>query len=397
MRRIAMVGALAVSAFACGPTPPHVHIGAILSQTGMLATSGQDHLEAVQLAVDEINVGGGVIGAMLDVTNVDDRSDPAGAGAAATELADRGVPAIIGAITSDATLAAAAVVTAREVVLMSGGATSPALSGYSPWFFRTCPPDSLQGQLLAKRAVARGYSRAAVLFIPGAYGEKLAQAFVSNFTALGGTVAFDQEMMTGQASYHDLLAQAFATNPQAVLLIAYPVDAAQVVRDYVSAFAFHQAFWFFTDSTQDSSFITAVGGNNFTFAHEGTGPAPGLGEGYPRFANAFTARFGRAPEGHSPDYYDATYLIALAMQKGGKAEGAAIRDNLRSVSSPPGLVVGPQQWATARLSLLAGTDVDYNGAGNNDDLNADGDVIGPYDLWDVENGQITITQHGVSP
>src|SRR6478672_6840338 len=120
LRRLHLVAlaGLALGPAGCGPTPPHVRIGAILSQTGMLATAGQDHLQAVQLAVDEINVGGGVNGGMLDLVNADDRSDPASAGTAATSLADRGVTAIIGAITSDTTLAAAQVATTRQVVLI---------------------------------------------------------------------------------------------------------------------------------------------------------------------------------------------------------------------------------------------------------------------------------------
>jgi len=279
LRRLHLVAlaGLALGPAGCGPTPPHVRIGAILSQTGMLATAGQDHLQAVQLAVDEINVGGGVNGGMLDLVNADDRSDPASAGTAATSLADRGVTAIIGAITSDTTLAAAQVATARQVVLISGGATSTDLSGYSPWFFRTCPPDSLQGSVLAKRARGHGFTRVAVLYADGSYGTQLASAFSSSFTSGNASVVFSQKLDSHQPSYSALLTQAFAANPEAILLVAYAVDAAQVIRDYNSAFAFQQTFWFFTDSTQDSSFITAVGPNNFTFGHEGTGPAAAQG------------------------------------------------------------------------------------------------------------------------
>ena len=69
-----MVTAL-VSALGCGKSGSTITIGSLLSQTGQLATIGQEELQAAQLAVDQINDGGGVLGSSLVLINADDKSE----------------------------------------------------------------------------------------------------------------------------------------------------------------------------------------------------------------------------------------------------------------------------------------------------------------------------------
>jgi ABC-type branched-subunit amino acid transport system substrate-binding protein len=374
-----------------------ITFGSVLSLTGTLATSGNDHLQGMQLAVDEINAQGGVLGRTVALVNEDDHSDQAGASVAATRLVDDDhAVAVIGAIGSDSTLAIEKVTTPHQIVLISGASTSPALTGISPYFFRTCASDALQGQLLAKRAIAKTYTRVAVLYIPGAYGTGLAASFTTSFTALGGTVTFSQ-MVEHQASYVDLLTQIFATSPQAILLVVYAVDAAQIIRDYNNAFLFEGAFWFFTDAGQDTSFVDGVGARNFTFMHEGTANADPSGPAYATFADAYQRRFGHLPQGFAPNFYDAVYLVALAIQRAGSSAGPAMRDQVRAIADPPGAVVGPQQWAQARALIAQGLKINYEGASGSVDVDAQGDVIAPYDIWMIKDGMITTIEHSVLP
>jgi ABC-type branched-subunit amino acid transport system substrate-binding protein len=387
-----------MSAVACHGGTSTLTIGAMLSQTGTVGSAGLDHLLAVQLAVDEINAAGGVLGHTLAVVNEDDHSDETRAAAAVQALIDgQHVPAIIGGISSGSTLRAAMVTVPRQVVLASGASTSTLLTGLSPYFFRTCPSDALQGQLLAKRAVAKGFMRVAIAFVPSAYGMGLSDAFSADFAQLGGTVTVALMMPLNQSSYRTLLQQIFATNPDAVLLVNYAVDATQIIRDYVSAYALQQTFWFFTDSTQDSSFVAGVGASNFGFPHEGTGSATPSGPAYDRLASAFQARYGKLPEGFSPHHYDATYLVALSMQEAGKSDGPSLQSHIRRVADPPGIVFGPGDWAAARAAIQAGSKVNYEGASGSVDVDGNGDVIAPYDIWQVQGGQIVPIAHSVMP
>ncbi|HWE31206.1 MAG TPA: ABC transporter substrate-binding protein, partial [Polyangia bacterium] len=188
MRRVAL-WVVCVAAGCGGSTKSSITIGALLSQTGSLATIGQEELEAAQMAVDEINAGGGVLDGQLVLVNADDGSDSTRTAAAATGLITDSKPvAIIGGIASGSTIAATAVTIPAGVVQISGASTSPALTAIeasSGTVFRTCPSDALQGQLLAKRAQAKGFTSVAVTFIPGPYGQGLADQFQTSFTAAG--------------------------------------------------------------------------------------------------------------------------------------------------------------------------------------------------------------------
>ena len=63
----------------------------------------------------------------------------------------------------------------------------------------------------------------------------------------------------------------------AIIVADGAVDGAQIVKDYNTAFSSKQTAWFFTDATEDPSFVQAVGANNFTFQHEGTGSSAPTG------------------------------------------------------------------------------------------------------------------------
>src|SRR4051794_6557854 len=86
-----------------------LELGAVLSTTGDLATVGTEELQALTLAMDEINAAGGVLGKDLTVVNKDDGTDDVKGEAAAHALVDLGVPIVFGAVASDVTLKVSAV------------------------------------------------------------------------------------------------------------------------------------------------------------------------------------------------------------------------------------------------------------------------------------------------
>ncbi|MBI5542279.1 MAG: ABC transporter substrate-binding protein, partial [Deltaproteobacteria bacterium] len=118
-----------------------IKLGAILSTTGSLATHGTDELEATQLAVEEINNAGGVLGSKLSLESRDDASDKTRAPTVAQELVALGVPAIIGASGTSVTQAMATVTIPAQIPTLSPGATSPALTSLQDdgFVFRTAP------------------------------------------------------------------------------------------------------------------------------------------------------------------------------------------------------------------------------------------------------------------
>ena len=363
----------------------NIEFGAIFSTTGDLAGAGASQLLSASLAVMEINEAGGVLGRNIQIVNIDDHTEVGGATVAAESHFANGIPAVIGAIGSAWTIEAADV--AREgMVLVSPTSSSPLISELDDngYVFRTCPSDALQGRLMAERAISSGFERAAVIYVDGAYGGEMATTFAENFEAAGGTITSSIAYDENQNSYVEMWAEVFDQSPEAVVMPVYPIDGSQMVVDYNTHYATEDVFFYFADALADPDFIALVGEDNFSFRHEGTAPN-GVGTHFDDFAEAFEAEFGEEPGVYHPNTYDAVYLVALAAKAAGSLEPVAIRDAMSEVSS-----VGVPQGPSGAMGVAeSGVDFDFQGASGLVDFDGNGDVVAPYAIWVVEDGQVT--------
>src|SRR5690242_8209152 len=168
-------------------------------------------LRAAQLAVNQINAKGGVRGRALELRIADDSGSEDTAVRVAERLyADQSVVAVVGHLTSTASIAAARVYGggATPVAMISPAASSPALSGMSPYVFRVCPSDLQHGPRLAHFAwqtlLAR---RAGIIYLNNEYGRGIRGTFAAEFTSLGGTVVEADPYVTATPSLEPYLSR----------------------------------------------------------------------------------------------------------------------------------------------------------------------------------------------
>jgi branched-chain amino acid transport system substrate-binding protein len=74
--------------------------------------------------------------------------------------------------------------------------------------------------------------------------------------------------------------------------------------------------------------------------------------------------------------YDAAFLLALAIEKNGRAKRAGLSEALRTVASAPGEVILPGEWQKAMALLKAGKAINYEGATGSLEFDKAGDVSG---------------------
>ena len=99
------------------------------------------------------------------------------------------------------------------------------------------------------------------------------------------------------------------------------------------------------------------------------------------FRAAYEAEHGEAPPLPFIDtFYDAAFILALAIGKAGSTDGTAVRGAIRAVSNPPGQPILPGEWAKARRLIADGADIDY--------IDAAGDVPGSFGIWTIADGEI---------
>ncbi|SDF78253.1 amino acid/amide ABC transporter substrate-binding protein, HAAT family [Limimonas halophila] len=392
--RLALAGIMAGALVASPAMAQDVKIGGLFPLTGDLQAYGSTSKQGLQLAVEEINAAGGVLGEDLKTAFADTKTTPqAGVDAANKLVSVENVAGIVGAMSSGVSISVArAVTSSKGVPQISNASTSPTITTLEDngYLFRTVPSDALQGRVLGNLAYDKGYRSVSTLYVNNAYGEGLANTFKKQFEKRGGTVPASLPYEKGKASYRGELSEAKKGGAEALALIGYPQNGTTIIRQGLQQGLFQK--FIFTDGMKAPEVPKQIGG---TYLDDslGTVPAAPKGEGAAHFESAFKDAYGELPPKPFIDTaYDAAYLLALAMQKAGSTEGEAVRDALSEVANPPGKEVGPGEWEAALTALKNGEQVNYDGAAGSHDFDENGDVPGIFQQWSFKGTEVTTIQ-----
>jgi branched-chain amino acid transport system substrate-binding protein len=392
LRMTALAGVVALTLAACGggeaeddaegaapedettpaPKASGLVVGTLLPQTGSLAFLGPPEVAGVELAIQEINEAGGVLGEDVVVHHADssDADNAEVATQSVTDLMSQGVQVIIGAASSSVTLNVVDDITAAEVVQVSPANTSTKLSGYSDFYFRTAPSDVVQGAALGNLILADGHTNVAFLVFNDDYGITLRDVAKATIEEAGGTVVYGNPGEEFDPASDDVIPaavnSALATSPDAIVIIAF--DQTKLVVPAVAAAGFDPASLYFVD------------GNLSNYSEEFE---PGTLEGAKgTLPGAFPSEElqGRLLEvdpalndfSYAAESYDAVILAALAAVKGGATDGPTIQANMAAVSGAEG---GTEcaTFAECIEILDAGEEIDYASASGAGPFNADND------------------------
>ena len=209
--------------------------GALLPQTGSLAFLGPPEFAGFNLAVQEINEAGGVLG--QDVVGIEgDSGDTTTDQANQTvdRLLSENVDVIIGAASSSSTLTVIDKITAAGVTMFSPANTSEALSTYDDkgLYFRTAPPDLYQGDILGQFVVNDGNQTVAILNLNDAYGNGLADGAAATITESGGEIVLQQSYDPAAASFDSEIDAIVAADPDTIIVIGFN-ESSKILRAMV--------------------------------------------------------------------------------------------------------------------------------------------------------------------
>ncbi|MEX2366033.1 MAG: ABC transporter substrate-binding protein, partial [Pseudohongiellaceae bacterium] len=222
-----LLGVATAAALVGAVQAEEVKIGFLGGFTGPIESLTPPIYDAARLAVRHVNGQGGILdGDILVMPSADTTCVDS---SAATNGADRlinseNVTAIVGALCSGATIAAANNVgVPASVVMISPASTSPAISELNDndQVFRTPPSDAYQGEILARLLISKGIEEAAVTYVNNDYGKGLADAFAASFESEGGMVMANEAHEDGKADYRAEIASLAATGSQNLVVLAY--------------------------------------------------------------------------------------------------------------------------------------------------------------------------------
>jgi branched-chain amino acid transport system substrate-binding protein len=331
----------------------------------------------------------------------------------ATWLVDTlGAHAIVGPATSGMTEEAFAAVGDRALII-SPSATSPALtwldgiekSDEDPGLlWRTAPPDSLQGRVLAEdvlRQLGDGTHRVAVVHQVGAYGEGLAEVFLKEFE-VDGSVA---DLYTFENdTQRDTAVNTVSTQaPDAIVFISSELsDVEAFLNGATDLPAYAQMPIWLADAALDAELLahTQVARDTLWPNVRGTAPAVPSGDIYDFFASSYRSEYNgddAADSSYTAYAYDAAWLVlygtAWSERNEGEVSGLGVARGLRHVSAGDAVDVQPQYWGTMQAYVDAGEDIDLVGASGELDFDPEtGETSGPVDIWIIESNEFVTVE-----
>jgi branched-chain amino acid transport system substrate-binding protein len=315
-----------------------IQIGCILGLSGEDSSLGKETKEGMEIALEEINAGGGFNGRKLKVLYEDTRLDANLANEKIQKLIDRDrVLCVIGDAASGPTLGARGYAEKAKVPLISGSATNVEVTRNARYVFRVCFTDATQGAAAAKfaRDTIKA-DRAAIIFATGnKYSEGLQAIFQTEFEKRGGKVVAKETYQLGETNIVTFLTKIKDADPQIVFAPVYPSDLTKIgptkLQIQLKAPLMGTDGWD-GPATRAKGVVESLEGSYFTdlFAAEG----PGTNKA---FVDKVKQRYGGQPSSLTAGGYDALSLAFDAMKRAKELTPEALRDALEQTKDYKGV------------------------------------------------------------
>ena len=338
-----------------------IKIGAIGPLSGAASTYGISVKEGATLLEKEVNDAGGINGKKIKFVFEDDQAEPNSATQAFNKLVDNEkVVAILGGVTSGATLAIAPNSTARKIPMITPTGTEPTITNIGgEYMFRGCFVDSFQGEILGKYATETLKKKtAAVLYNSGSdYSKGIADAFKTKFEAEGGTVT---EFLTYNDKDSDFKAQLTKiknTNPDVLVLPDYYNVVGLIAKQARSIGIDSQLLG---GDGWESEDLTEIGGDavdgalyiNHYFSQD-------TETNVKNFVESYKKEYNKEPDAFAALSYDTAKILVKAIEKANSNDGEAIKNALASMELNS--VTGNIKFGSDRSAIKTAVIIKING------------------------------------
>ena len=316
-------------------------IGEFASLTGSEATFGINSSNGVELAKEEINNAGGLLGGRkIKIVIEDDQSKPGQPSAAVKKLiaSDKAI-AIVGEIASSRSLEAAPICQEAKIPMVSPGSTNPSVTEKGDYIFRVCFIDPFQGIVMAKFALDNLHAKKVAILtdVRNDYSVGLTKYFKEYFTSHGGQITTERSF-SGGGTDRDFRAQLTSIKtgqPDAIFVPGYYTEAGLIAKQ---ARSLGIKVPLMGGDGWDSPKLSEIGGSAVNGCYFSTHFSPQ--DKNPKvqdFVKRYQEKFKAMPDGMAPLGYDAMMILGDAIKTAGSTDAAKIRDALANVKDYEGV------------------------------------------------------------
>ena len=359
-----------------------LHIGLLVPETGAVGPLAAPAIEAMRLAVDDINAAGGNVTS----TTADTATNPSTGREAAARLLGEGADVIVGPATSAVTQAVIQGFFDEQIPQCTPSAQSPALSTQenAAYFFRTVPPAHAVAPIMARVVAEDGGTRVAIVGRADDYGiaiSGLVAQLLVEFGAEAEVILYDP----GSTTFDSQVAAVADFAPDAIVNVGFFFDGTSIVHGLIEAgfgpeiqyggdALFHPFLWTLVDPNDP----TVLDGMKFI------GVAG---------SDEFNTRISDITDGNvnfAAQSYDCVVLLALAAEIAGGTGGDAIMEAIAGLTHE-GTECTSYEECVALID--AGENIDYVGVSGPINFTPNGDpTTGSYAVFQFQGGQITVLE-----
>lgn len=319
------------------PTPTYsgvIKVGVAAPYTGDTADGGIQIWQGAQLAADEVNAQGGILGKKIEIVPADDAANPAKAQQVAGSLVSQGVVAVVGHKDSGVSIPASAVYNAAGIVEITPTSSNPQLTdqGFDT-VFRVCPVDKTQGPVLAEFMIqTQSLKQIAVIYANTAYGMGLRDEFERRAKELGVTPVASEQINRGDKDFTATLQKIQPLAPQAIFYAGSLPEAIVIVQQmkeiglkatFVGGDTlFQPEFIVQTGSASEGAYVSSF----FPDMLQQTGQAE------KNWVTSYRDIFKRNPGGNSSGGYVAAMAIFQAIKNANSTDPAPLKAALKSLN-----------------------------------------------------------------
>ena len=342
-----------------------VKIGLATPLTGASAQDGKAIENGVNLAIKQANDAGTIEGKTIELVAEDDKGDSSEAATVANKLSqDNSIVAVVGDFNSSCTLAAAPIYNQAQMVQISPGSSSEAVTDAGDYTFRTITTDAVQGKYLAEWCVNDlGHKNIAILYENDDYGLGLADVAERETTALGAKIVTKEAYEVNQTDFSTVLTKVAKANPD-VLIIGGLYNETALIAKQLSDNGIADLPIMGVDAIYSDALIDlggdAVNGIKLTSYFSDSSDSQVTQD----FIKAYTDEYGEAPGTYAAYAYDAANIIIQAVKEAG-TDRVAIRDYIAELK-------------------------DFEGATGTASFDENGDVIKEPLRMEIVDGKFTV-------
>ncbi len=320
-----------------------VKIGHVGPVSGAISHLGKDNENGARLAIEDLNAKGVMIGgkkAKFELEAEDDAADPKQGTAVAQKLVDMKVNGVIGHLNSGTTIPASKIYMEAGIPQISPSATNPTYTrqGFKT-AFRVVADDVHLGSTLGNYAVKELKGKTFVIVDDRtAYGQGVANEFEKAVKAAGGTIAKREFTNDKATDLTAILTSAKAAKPDVIFYGGMDAVAGPMVRQMKQLGITAKVVGGDGICTADLPKLAGGGmADSMVYCAEAGGVDASQKAAMDQFRDRYKKKFGVEVQIYAPYVYDATMVMAQAMQKAGSADPAKYLPVLAKTSGYKGV------------------------------------------------------------